>query len=59
MFCTAKMFCAARSTKHQPIKVNGSLLKILTFVTKFISFCLKGLIFYKLHSGFGPLLPNG
>ena len=57
MFCTAKMFCAACSTKHLPIKGNRSLQKILTFLTKFISFCLKGLIFYKLHIGFGPLLP--
>ena len=46
-------FCAACSTKHQPIKVNGKLQKFLTFLTYFCSFGFKELIFQKLNSGFG------
>ena len=57
MFCSAFMFCAAYSTKHQPIKVNGGLQKCLTFLSYFCSFSFKKLIFKKLNNGFGPLLP--
>ena len=39
------MFCAAYSTKHQPIKVNGSLQKIFTFLIQIHFILLEGVDF--------------
>ena len=61
MFCAINISRNIYSTKHQPIEVDGRQQKIFTFLTYFISFCLKVLVFYfyKLYSGFGTTGSNG